>query len=137
MELTINNLIKIIIAVLVITVLILGIYSGFKSYIIPYFGGFGFGEENENNQIESSTDICDKKTELGYIENNIIWIKKGDKYEKTDIYIKNGEIKKDVLFRDPAIGRINGLEIEIYNDHNTGNAKNINQALIGGLQICK
>jgi len=42
MELTINNLIKIIIAVLVLAVIVIGIYFGFRSYIIPYFEGFSF-----------------------------------------------------------------------------------------------
>ena len=42
-ELTINNLIKMIIAGVVIVVVILGIYFGFKNYVIPFFEGIGFG----------------------------------------------------------------------------------------------
>ena len=42
MELTINNLIKIIIAVVVIAVVVLGAYLVMKDYIIPYFKGMGF-----------------------------------------------------------------------------------------------
>ena len=43
MELTINNLIKIIIAGVVIAVVILGIYFAMSSYVIPFFRGLGFG----------------------------------------------------------------------------------------------
>jgi len=39
MELTISNLIKIIIAAIVIVVVILGVYFAMKFYIIPYFEG--------------------------------------------------------------------------------------------------
>ncbi len=42
-ELTINNLIKIIIAVVVLIAVILGVYLSFNNYIIPYFKGFDFG----------------------------------------------------------------------------------------------
>ena len=45
MELTINNLIKMVIAALVIVVVIVGIYFAMSSYIIPYFKGIGFGGE--------------------------------------------------------------------------------------------
>lgn len=44
MELTINNLIKIVIAGVVIVLMILGIYLGMKEYIIPFFRDIGFGE---------------------------------------------------------------------------------------------
>ena len=43
MELTINNLIKIVIAAIIIAVVVLGIYFEMSNYIIPYFKGFGFG----------------------------------------------------------------------------------------------
>jgi len=36
-ELTINQIIKVIIAVFVIVVVVLGVYLGFRHYIIPYF----------------------------------------------------------------------------------------------------
>jgi len=42
-ELTINNLIKIIIAGIVIVVVILGLYFAMTSYVIPFFKGLGFG----------------------------------------------------------------------------------------------
>lgn len=43
MELTINNLIKLVLAAIVIVVVILGIYLIMSSYVIPYFKGIGFG----------------------------------------------------------------------------------------------
>ncbi len=42
MELAINNLIKMIIAVIVIVLVVAALYFAMKSYIIPYFKGFGF-----------------------------------------------------------------------------------------------
>ena len=42
MELTINNLIKIVVAAVVIAVVVLGVYFVMSNYIIPYFKGFGF-----------------------------------------------------------------------------------------------
>jgi len=44
MELTINNLIKMAIAGVVIVVMILGIYLGMREYIIPFFRDIGFGK---------------------------------------------------------------------------------------------
>ena len=43
MELTIDNLIKIIIAVVVIVLVVAGLYFAMKSYVIPYFKGISFG----------------------------------------------------------------------------------------------
>jgi len=43
MELTINNLIKMIIAVIVIVLVVAALYFAMKSYIIPYFKGISFG----------------------------------------------------------------------------------------------
>ncbi len=42
-ELTINKLIKIILAGVVIVVVILGLYFAMTSYVIPFFKGLGFG----------------------------------------------------------------------------------------------
>ena len=42
-ELTISNLIKMIIAGVVIVVVILGLYFAMTSYVIPFFKGLGFG----------------------------------------------------------------------------------------------
>ena len=42
MELTINNLIKIVIAVVVILLVVAGIYISMRNYVIPFFKGFSF-----------------------------------------------------------------------------------------------
>ena len=42
-QLTISQIIKIIIAVFIIAVVVLSVYLAFKNYIIPYFEGIGFG----------------------------------------------------------------------------------------------
>jgi hypothetical protein len=47
MELTINNLIKILIAVFVIVIVIFGIYTAFSSYIVPYFNGITFNKTSK------------------------------------------------------------------------------------------
>jgi len=44
-DLTIGQLIKIIIGVLVVVVVVIGIYFFFKDYVISFFKGFGGGEE--------------------------------------------------------------------------------------------
>jgi len=41
-ELTISQIIKIVIAVAVMAVVIFGIYMAFKYYVIPYFEGWSF-----------------------------------------------------------------------------------------------
>ena len=47
MELTINNLIKMVIAGVVMVVMILGIYFAMDSYVIPFFKDIGFGKPNQ------------------------------------------------------------------------------------------
>jgi len=46
-ELTISQIIKIVIAVAVIAVVIFGVYMAFKYYIIPYFRGWSFNSSAE------------------------------------------------------------------------------------------
>ncbi len=41
-ELTINTLIKIVLASVVMIIVILGVYAGVRYYVIPYFSGIGF-----------------------------------------------------------------------------------------------
>ncbi len=41
MELSVGEIVKIVIAVLVVAVAVLGIYIGFRNYILPYFEGLG------------------------------------------------------------------------------------------------
>jgi len=47
MELTIQNLIKIIIGVLVFVVVVLGIYFFFKDYVIDFFKNIGGNQTSE------------------------------------------------------------------------------------------
>jgi len=42
-ELTINKIIKMILAAVVLVVVILGLYLAMTSYVIPFFKGLGFG----------------------------------------------------------------------------------------------
>jgi len=138
MELTINNLIKIIIAVLVIFFFISAAYLSVTNYIIPYFSGMNFTDDDGGI---GSKNICEGKTPYGYLQ------KEGDKLyyydrngEKTDYYF----IEKDNYFQfkekkigsDEEIGRINGVELEIYNDY-LKYFKDLDGVYIGGKQVCK
>jgi len=46
-ELTINQLIKIIIGVFVVVVVVIGIYAFFKNYVIDFFKNMGGGNSSE------------------------------------------------------------------------------------------
>jgi hypothetical protein len=47
MELTINNLIKIILGVFVFVVVVAGVYLFFKNYVIDFFKNFSFNETSK------------------------------------------------------------------------------------------
>jgi hypothetical protein len=47
MELTINNLIKIILGVLVFVVVVVGVSLFFKNYVVDFFKSFSFNETNK------------------------------------------------------------------------------------------
>jgi len=140
MELTVNNIIKIIIAVFVIVVLVFGIYLGVKSYIIPYFTEIGPSGDGSggNGDIGGGVDVCNGKTEIGYIDNNFIYILDKGKYKETNFYIDGDNVKeaKPWYKRDSFIGRINGIEIEIFDSEKTDENEILDKAIIGGNQIC-
>lgn len=105
-ELTIDNLIKIIIGAVVIAVVILGIYFSFRNYIIPFFGGFGFGgNETGGGNGETLTDPCIKNGvwgTIGSLESDGFYpiIQNG---EKTGFYIKGTEVYVKTV--QPQIGK--------------------------------
>ena len=142
MELTTDNLIKIAIGVFVIVTVILGVYFAMRFYIIPYFSGIWSGEEDGN--IGGSSDVCDGKIKIGRIEKDkeyYFWYEKGGENEKTPIYFKGDKIKFSKDWKiDDLIGRVQGDEIEIFNDYKDAKysySKEIDGALIGGKQVCK
>lgn len=47
MELTINNLIKIIIGVFVFVIVVMGIYLFFRNYVLDFFKNFSFNETSK------------------------------------------------------------------------------------------
>lgn len=143
-ELTINKLIKIIIAGVVIVVVILGLYFAMTSYVIPFFKGLGF--EGEDEDIFGEASICEGKTIVGGIEKYNFWntgIRDYFEYknEKTHIYfIEGGYIKTEKGIGNPILGRVNGYEIEIYDKYMIKKyfpAEKINGTLIGGNEICE
>ena len=95
-ELTINHLIKIIIAVAVIVVVITGVYFAMSNYIVPYFSGLGF----EEPKIDTTTTFAQELLK----EENIIGSVSGKDFiyegRKTNFYFENGKVylKKTGIF---------------------------------------
>jgi len=94
MELTVNNLIKMSIAVLVIVLVITGIVIGMKNYVIPYFSGIGF----EAPQIEMGTqfakELVKEENLIGTVDEDNFFIYN---HRKTDIYFNFKEHKVMML----------------------------------------
>ena len=143
MELTINNLIKMVIAGVVIVIVILGIYFGMRNYVIPYFSGIGFGGEDDIGEIVGEAGVCEGKTPIGILDKRkskggfteSFFIYNG---KKTNIYFsKEGYVKINNWGREDTAGRVNGYEIEIDDKYKKGDAKVLDGALIGGNQICE
>ncbi len=91
-ELTISNVIKMIVAILVIAVVVLGVYFGFTNYVIPFFKGLGFGDgviddDGFDGGLEEKS-ICDGK--------NVVIIIKEDKdlggYPHDYFYYRNSKV---------------------------------------------
>ncbi len=114
-ELSVNSIIKMIIAVVVIAVVIFGIFLAFKNYIIPAFRG---GTPDEYKGAIYSNDALDEiiqeKNKIGEIveEKGFLFIYLN---EKTDYYRgKNSEIfrKNALIFgwdwtgKDNSVGKI-------------------------------
>ena len=156
MDLTINNLIKIVIAVVVIAIVIFTIYYGMSNYIIPYFTGVSFGEGKNagaGSGAGGSADVCDGKKGLGEFGQDDItfagivyghafwyWDEGMKKSVKTKLYLsKDGEyIRHEDGSPDPIIGRVSGVQIEIDNNYiGESYAQTVNGAFIKGKQVCK
>lgn len=110
-ELTINKLIKLILAGVVLVVVILGLYFAMTSYVIPFFKGLGFGSDGPGGDGFEEVEICEGKELVGSLE------KDGDKLyfvyegEKTVFYIN-----KDKIYR-ARFGFVNDQETgEIVDD---------------------
>tara|TARA_Y100000034_G_scaffold119304_1_gene160961 strand:- start:702 stop:1127 length:426 start_codon:yes stop_codon:yes gene_type:complete len=139
MELTTNNLIKIIIAVFVIVVVITGIYLGMRNYVIPYFTGIGFDENDTSIGVGGDADVCAGKEIIGTIGTGDpprFWNNEGD---KTKVYLWEDErlyeFEGTTTYFDDPIGRVRGIEIEIF-DNQKEDYGYLDRALIGGREIC-
>ena len=146
MELTINNVIKIVIGVVVIAVVVLGIYLGMTNYIIPYFQGLGPSDgDNGGNGGGggSGAEICQGKVPVGYLDLRRTITKLTKEYffisnnQKTWIYFKNGKVWENNFFGDDEIGSVVGNEIDIKIIERQGDAGNLHGKLKGGNQICE
>ena len=90
MELTINNLIKMVIAVFVIVLIVTGLFIAMKSYVLPYFSGIGFEEPKINVNTQFGRELIQEKNLVGRVDSEGFFI-----YEKkkTDVYFKEGKIE--------------------------------------------
>ena len=89
-ELTINQLIKIVIALIVMIIIILGIYAGVRYYIIPYFSGIGFEEPKVDINTQFGRELIQEKNLIGRVDSEGFFIYEN---KKTDLYFEEGEIK--------------------------------------------
>jgi len=123
-QLTINKLIKLIIAGVVIVVVILGLYFAMTSYIIPFFKGLGFGGEGPGGEVLEGS--CEEENLVGSLEKDgdLLYFKYGD--EKTVFYIKGEEIYEDRWGwgNDEDVGKIVDNEIIIFSSVLTEYRKN-------------
>ena len=89
MELTINNLIKMVIAMLVIVLVIAGIYLGMKSYVIPYFSGIGFEEPKVDINTQFGGELIQDKNLIGRVDKDGFFMYEN---KKTDLRFKDNKI---------------------------------------------
>ena len=102
MELTINNLIKMVIAVFVIVLIVTGLFIAMKSYVLPYFSGIGFEEPKVDVNTQFGRELIQEKNLIGRVDSDGFFI-----YEKrkTDVYFDEGKIKEAVdWWLDDKIG---------------------------------
>ena len=126
-ELTTGQIVKIIIAVLVLVVMIGGIIMGFRGYVIPYFKDIGPSEQidlttpyyQELLQDENLVGVVKRDLKYSYIIIRIVGSDKKDDWKPTTYYFfkDSGEIYKNVegsnwnpfsWTKDPFAGKIAG-----------------------------
>jgi hypothetical protein len=121
MELTINNLIKMVIAVLVIVVVIGGLFMAMKSYVLPYFAGLGFEESNLDVNSQFGQELIKDKNRVGRVDSKGFFITLEN--VETEVYFKDQKVRiKEVGFRGVdefdldakagTIGKDGRLEVE-------------------------
>ncbi len=142
MELTINNLIKMVIASVVIVVVILGVYFSMKAYVIPYFSGISFEEPKIDINTQFSKELIQEKNLIGRVDENSFFI--SEKEGRTKIYFKKDKIYLekyglfglDELKFDEEIGELdNEGKISIY--YGVEGSEGLNSAYKYGKEIYK
>jgi len=158
-ELTINKLIKLILAGVVIVVVILGLYFAMTSYVIPFFKGLGFGSEGPGGDVLGEEDVCEGKTLVGTLEKGTLhaggffsdnmpgsfFVSEG---KKTEIFLhkpeecksekcKNEGVWFNALVTNYKIGKFEGNKIIIEDKKKKTEYPKLDGALIGGNEICK
>lgn len=131
-ELTIEQTIKIILGVLVVTAVVISITLGFKSYIIPYFNSFFPSEEIDtstpfyqelmkpDNLIASLGSDGKMITEKYYLSRNKIWEKREGVWWNPFTYKRDPEVgaidEKQIVHINEAYSKGNYLGESILND---------------------
>lgn len=102
-QLTINNLIKIIIAVIVIVIVIVAVYFVMSNYIIPYFTDLGFEESRIDTTTAFAKELLKEENIIGSVSDGT-FIYEG---RETDLYFKSGSLymKKTGWFNWDWTGR--------------------------------
>jgi hypothetical protein len=153
MELTIENIIKIVIGVIVVLAVVGGIYLSFKNYVIPYFAGIGFGEGESGVISGKPTYFCSGKTPLGrFVKEDkryYFYFNSGDTSQKTDYYLdKDKTLNQVVKFLSNGIwrlginreiGKLEDNRINVYGDYEKEDSytKALSGAYLDGLEVCK
>ena len=115
MELTINNLIKIAIGVLVLVIVIGGLFFAMKSYVLPYFAGIGFEESTLDINSQFGRELIKEENKVAMVGVKGFLIIENDKkmivFKKDNVYEKEyaGDSKSwvaDKLNPDHKIGRV-------------------------------
>ena len=129
-ELTIDQIIKIVLAVLVLVLVLTGIYMAFSNYIIPYFSDLGPSQEPDIStpyyQDLIKDDNLIAKTSVDK-DVNFIDVRQGNDFARTDYYFlrKTGKIYKNLdggwlkpweWAIDPQVGDILNSKIRIFSE---------------------
>ncbi len=104
-ELTIENIIKMVVAVFVLIMVIVGAYVGFTGYILPYFNDFGFGEQDILGRI------LEQETK------NVIEMRVGEDFVSTSFYIKNGNLIWENEGKKEIAGIYDGNKITVKKEY--------------------
>lgn len=101
-QMTMEQIVKIIIAVFVFILVLTGVIIGFRNYIIPYFTDLGPGQEKEDFSSPHYQTLLKEESLIGVLSKegnkNFIMLKSGSSFVKTKYYFwkESGEIYENI-----------------------------------------